>query len=372
MKEKKVQEQIEKAYIYLVKTPFSNDISVCANKNALTKGDKVIFHTRYGLDLGVVVGSAADLAGEGGGENPCYRPGKSCVCGACGYCHFKAAGQDKQDEDLAYMGEPPHFVFKPYADEIKISDEDSQISQNDDYDSSEKMVEVDGDVVWIERLATLDEIARYKENEERAKEAATLCKNKIAKHSLDMKLVSAHFILCEPKAIFFFTSEERVDFRELVKDLVSVFKMRIELRQIGVRDESRVLGGLAVCGRDFCCHSVSDKPSPVTIKMAKDQDLSLNSTKISGPCGRLLCCLGYEYNFYMEEKASYPSEGTRIKIGTEQYRVMENNILTKKIKLSSTEGGEFFIDRRELIYTPENNRWSVSAKFLKDFLGDLE
>ncbi len=369
MKDKRTEEQIERAYLYLVKTPFSNDISVCAYKDRLNKGDKIIFRTRYGLDLGVVMGSAANVLGDSGNSNPNYRPGKKSICGACHFAHCSAS---EELDDLVYMGEPPRFEFKPYAEEIKVPDNFDNQTIQDDFpaDSEDEKVEVDGDVDWIERLATDEEVARYRENEEKAKEAATLCKEKIARHGLDMKLVSAHFILCEPKAIFFFTSEDRVDFRELVKDLVAVFKMRIELRQIGVRDESRVLGGLAVCGRDFCCHSVSDKLSPVTIKMAKDQELSLNSTKISGPCGRLLCCLSYEYDFYTEEKASYPVEGTKIKIGSELYRVVENNILAKKTKMSSAEGGEFFIERSELSFNPENNRWSVSEKFLKEFLGD--
>ncbi|WP_461248179.1 regulatory iron-sulfur-containing complex subunit RicT, partial [Treponema sp. R6D11] len=138
-----------------------------------------------------------------------------------------------------------------------------------------------------------------------------ICFKKIENHKLEMKLVLVHYLLEEPKILFFFTADNRVDFRELVKDLVSVFKMRIELRQIGVRDEARVLGGLGVCGRGYCCHCVSDKLKPVSIKMAKDQKLSLNSVKISGPCGRLMCCLFYEYSFYSEQQRALPQEGVR-------------------------------------------------------------
>ena len=136
------------------------------------------------------------------------------------------------------------------------------------------------DIVTIERKANEADLKKRADLEKKEKEAFPIFKEKVALHKLDMKLVETHFIFDEPKALFFFSSENRVDFRELVKDLVSVFKMRIELRQIGVRDESRITGGLGVCGRPFCCHSVSDKLRPVSIKMAKDQNLSLNSMKI--------------------------------------------------------------------------------------------
>ena len=125
------------------------------------------------------------------------------------------------------------------------------------------------EVQFIARIATEEDIRKYENNKERAKEAFRICREKIARHKLDMKLVTAHYLLEEPKVLFFFTADSRVDFRELVKDLVSVFKMRIELRQIGVRDESRVIGGLGVCSRDYCCHGLTDKLKPVSIKMGK-------------------------------------------------------------------------------------------------------
>lgn len=190
----------------------------------------------------------------------------------------------------------------------------------------------------IIRKATEDDIETYQSNLEKEEEALRICREKIEKHSLDMKLVSAHYLVDEPKILFFFTADARVDFRELVKDLVSVFKMRIELRQIGVRDESRVLGGLAVCGRNYCCNGVTDKLNPVSIKMAKEQNLSLNSMKISGPCGRLLCCLSYEYDFYREEKAGLPQEGSRIRVEEDEFKVTDVNILAKKIHLQSRDG----------------------------------
>ncbi len=143
------------------------------------------------------------------------------------------------------------------------------------------------DIVNIERKATEDDIKKLRELEQKEKEAYPIFKEKVALHKLDMKLVQTHFLFEEQKALFFFSSDNRVDFRELVKDLVSVFKMRIELRQIGVRDESRITGGLGVCGRPFCCNAVSDKLRPVSIKMAKDKNLSLDLLQISGQCGRL-------------------------------------------------------------------------------------
>ncbi|MCL2069716.1 MAG: stage 0 sporulation family protein [Treponema sp.] len=193
-------------------------------------------------------------------------------------------------------------------------------------------------ITWIERIAGPDDLSKASYHRQQEKEAFKTCKEKIASHQLEMKLVSVHYLLEEPKILFFFTAESRVDFRELVKDLVSIFKTRIELRQIGVRDESRVLGGLGVCGRAYCCHAVSDKLKPVSIKMAKDQNLSLNSMKISGLCGRLLCCLAYEHQFYGEQRRLIPSEGTRINWNNASWKVVELNLVLGKLKLSSDEG----------------------------------
>jgi cell fate regulator YaaT (PSP1 superfamily) len=192
-------------------------------------------------------------------------------------------------------------------------------------------------ITWIERIASAEDISRAASHKQQEKEAFTICREKIEAHKLEMKLVSVHYLLDEPKILFFFTAENRVDFRELVKDLVGVFKTRIELRQIGVRDESRVLGGLGVCGRGYCCHSVSDKLKPVSIKMAKDQNLSLNSMKISGPCGRLLCCLAYEHLFYGEQRRVTPHEGCKISWDGTLWKVMEVNVVMGKVKLSSED-----------------------------------
>ena len=190
----------------------------------------------------------------------------------------------------------------------------------------------------IERIASEEDLAKAAYHKEQEKEAFVICRKKIEAHKLEMKLVSVHYLLEESKILFFFTAESRVDFRELVKDLVSIFKTRIELRQIGVRDESRVLGGLGVCGRPYCCHAVSDKLKPVSIKMAKDQNLSLNSMKISGLCGRLLCCLAYEHQFYAEQRRIIPSEGAKVSWNGALWKVIEINVVMGKIRLTNDEG----------------------------------
>jgi len=213
------------------------------------------------------------------------------------------------------------------------------------------------EVAWIERSASDDDLEKMQNNIQLEQSAFAICKEKIEKHGLEMKLVQVHYLLEEPKILFLFTAENRVDFRELVKDLVSVFKMRIELRQIGVRDEARVVGGLGVCGRGYCCHSVTDKLKPVSIKMAKDQNLSLNSMKISGPCGRLLCCLSYENNFYSEQLRVIPQEGAWVSYENTGWRVIEINAITGQIKISNDDGRIMTLPASRFERT--DNRWRV-------------
>ncbi|MCL2295114.1 MAG: hypothetical protein FWC36_09665 [Spirochaetes bacterium] len=216
-------------------------------------------------------------------------------------------------------------------------------------------------VQTIIRKATPADMEKYKQNCEKAEESFRICKEKIYNHKLDMKLISAHYLLEEPKVLFFFTADTRVDFRELLKDLVSVFRIRIELRQIGVRDESRVIGGMGVCGRDFCCHGITDKLSPVSIKMAKDQNLSLNSMKISGPCGRLLCCLSYECDFYQDERKKFPVEGTRVFAGQAVYKVMEINILTKTIRIEGPDANIINASINKFEFDSTRNSWKYNG-----------
>jgi cell fate regulator YaaT (PSP1 superfamily) len=147
----------------------------------------------------------------------------------------------------------------------------------------------------------------------------------------------------------------RVDFRELIKDLVSIFKIRIELRQIGIRDEARILGGLGICGRDYCCHATSYKLKPVSIRMAKEQNVSINSMKISGPCGRLLCCLSYEHNFYSEQRRLMPVEGCRIDWQGESWRVTEINAIIGMVTMSHEDGRVVRLNKT--LFRREEGRW---------------
>ena len=213
------------------------------------------------------------------------------------------------------------------------------------------------DIAWIERSATKEDIDKAKNNHRLEDDAFKICKEKIEKHQLEMKLVQVHYLLEEPKILFFFTADNRVDFRELVKDLVSVFKTRIELRQIGVRDEARVVSGLGICGRGYCCHAVSDKIKPVSIKMAKEQNLSFNSMKISGPCGRLLCCLSYEYAFYSEQIHRVPQPGARVSYNNEQWVVTEANMVTGQVKMTSSDSR--FVTIPAGNFEQADNRWRV-------------
>ncbi len=159
------------------------------------------------------------------------------------------------------------------------------------------------------RPATEEDVKIQEENATREKEAFKICLEKIRKHNLEMKLIDSEYTFDNNKLLFYFTADGRVDFRELVKDLASVFKTRIELRQIGVRDETKILGGIGVCGRALCCHTYLSEFIPVSIKMAKEQNLSLNPTKISGVCGRLMCCLKNEEEAYEELNSHLPSVG---------------------------------------------------------------
>lgn len=177
----------------------------------------------------------------------------------------------------------------------------------------------DADIVRDNRLAAVD--------------AKAVCEEKIREHQLEMKLVDVEYTFDRNKVIFYFTAEGRIDFRELVKDLASVFRTRIELRQIGVRDEAKLLSGIGPCGRVLCCSSFLGEFEPVSIKMAKDQNLSLNPNKISGVCGRLMCCLKYENDTYEELKRDLPDVGKRIKIPEGDGRVIGLNILDQLIQV---------------------------------------
>jgi len=209
------------------------------------------------------------------------------------------------------------------------------------------------------RRATQADCELYELQQSKEASAFQICREKIFEHNLDMKLVSAHYCIDEKKILFYFTAENRVDFRQLVKDLVSVFKTRIELRQIGVRDEARVLGGMGVCGRTFCCHGVTDKLRAVSIKMAKEQNLTLNSMKISGPCGRLLCCLAYEYDTYREYRKALPSEGARIRTKRGTLKVVDINIFNHQARLEDEDGDTLLLPFDKLYHDSQSDQWRI-------------
>ena len=185
----------------------------------------------------------------------------------------------------------------------------------------------------IIRIANEKDHKQHIENVKKKERAMALCQEKIDKHGLVMKLIDVEYTFDNSKVVFYFTADGRVDFRELVKDLAGVFKMRIELRQIGVRDEAKMLGGIGSCGRALCCHSWLSDFEPVSIKMAKVQNLSLNPAKISGICGRLMCCLKYENDIYLEFRKGMPDVGESVKTPDGTAKVVDTNLLERTVKV---------------------------------------
>ena len=203
----------------------------------------------------------------------------------------------------------------------------------------------------IIRLATDDDLKRIERNRAKEKDAFKICEAKIAAHKLNMNLIDVECTFDNNKLLFYFTAENRVDFRELVKDLASVFRTRIELRQIGVRDEAKMLGGLGVCGQPFCCSRFLGEFQPVSIKMAKEQGLSLNPTKISGTCGRLMCCLKYEQDAYEDLLKTTPKQGAIVKTTSGRGVVEEVNLITGKLRVK--------LDNNDNIVTFDKNEVEV-------------
>lgn len=201
----------------------------------------------------------------------------------------------------------------------------------------------------IIRIAGDDDFKRIERNKAKEAEAFKICETKIAAHKLNMNLIDVECTFDNNKLLFYFTAENRVDFRELVKDLASVFRTRIELRQIGVRDEAKMLGGLGVCGQPFCCSRFLGEFQPVSIKMAKEQGLSLNPTKISGTCGRLMCCLKYEQEAYEDLLKTTPKQGAIVKTSMGRGVVEETNLITGKlrVKLDNNENVTTF-DKKDV------------------------
>ena len=223
------------------------------------------------------------------------------------------------------------------------------------------------------RIATEEDDKKAIENNEKEKKAFKICKEKIAKHGLEMKLIETEYTLDNNKVLFYFTADGRIDFRELVKDLASVFKTRIELRQVGVRDETKMLGGIGICGRPLCCNTYLSEFIPVSIKMAKEQSLSLNPTKISGICGRLMCCLKNEQEAYEELNSNLPDIGEKVKtFDGFKGEVVSVNVLRQKVKIvvevdDEREIKEYAID--ELKFKPKKKKFNLASEELKALKG---
>lgn len=194
------------------------------------------------------------------------------------------------------------------------------------------------------RIADEKDIQRHRENKAKEIEALDICLKKIKEHNLDMKLIDVEYTFDNNKVIFYFTADGRVDFRELVKDLATIFKTRIELRQIGVRDEAKMIGGLGPCGRPMCCSTFLGDFASVSIKMAKEQNLSLNPTKISGICGRLMCCLNYEQSTYEEIRKRLPKVGSTVKTEYGNGLVTGNSIVKEMVKVKLKRGDEEVVE----------------------------
>lgn len=223
------------------------------------------------------------------------------------------------------------------------------------------------------RMATKEDEAVEAANKKKEKDAFKVCLEKIKKHNLEMKLIDVEYTFDNNKILFYFTADGRIDFRELVKDLAAVFKTRIELRQVGVRDETKIVGGIGICGRPLCCHSYLSEFIPVSIKMAKEQNLSLNQTKISGVCGRLMCCLKNEQETYEELNKKLPGLGDTVTLPDGITGVVHSvNVLRQRVKVivevnDEKEIQEYAVD--ELKFRPRKKKIKVSEQEMKELEG---
>ncbi|MBO5091557.1 MAG: stage 0 sporulation family protein [Clostridia bacterium] len=236
------------------------------------------------------------------------------------------------------------YYFEPNGNKAKASDyavvetarglEFGKVAQENKLVSEGELVPPLRPVV---RIATSEDLKTYETIKAKEADALKICQGKIASHELEMKLVEAEYTFDMSKLTFYFTADGRIDFRELVKDLASTFKTRIELRQIGIRDETKFMGGLGVCGRPFCCSTFLPDFCQVSIKMAKEQNLSLNSSKISGACGRLMCCLRFEHESYVQEIKLTPPVGSSVRTNDGVGEVVETSPLTGYIKVNISD-----------------------------------
>lgn len=223
-----------------------------------------------------------------------------------------------------------------------------------------KFLAFSGDVnglVKIEGKASEEDMKRKFAFSAQKEEAKKLFKDLVLKHNLGMKFVAVHFLLSDEKVIFFFTANGRVDFRSLVRDLVSIFRIRIELRQVSARDECRMLGSCGVCGRECCCSLINSGDKPGSMKMAKNQDIQQNPAKLTGQCGRIICCLSFEDGWYREDKQLYPFVGCNVYFQGEQFRVKSVNLLKKNVLLLGEQDNLLEVNGSN--FYKEDNRWVI-------------
>ena len=229
-----------------------------------------------------------------------------------------------------------------------------------------KVMEVKGRLL---RTVTTGDLGVLPEIEAIERKAFRVCRDKAKERKLDMKLVSVKCLFDKTKIIFYFVAENRIDFRELVRDLAMVFRTRIEMRQIGVRDEARMIGGFGPCGKELCCVHLKEEFDPVSIKMAKEQNLNLNSLKISGMCGRLLCCLGYEFEVYRELNERLPKTGTRVTVGSKTYTVEFVEPLKESVRLRCAD---HVMEVKRDDITVDSRGMSISQEVLERITSALE
>lgn len=236
--------------------------------------------------------------------------------------------------------EPSHILgFGPQIKFPNIEIQSKKKDQLEGLKSGEDSKKITYGAFRVVRRASEEETGCYKRLIERERDAFDFCQEKIVKHQLRMKLIRVEIFFNGSKMIFYFTADKRVDFRGLVKDLVHEFRTRVEMRQVGVRHETKMIGGLGCCGRDLCCAAFIKTFAPVSIRMAKEQDLPLNPAKISGICNRLLCCLTYEYPLYREMKKNMPRQGRTILVHGKPYKVIQRNILNETLTVIDPENG---------------------------------
>ena len=210
------------------------------------------------------------------------------------------------------------------------------------------------------RQAQAEDLDQYERNRELADDLLRSCRRRIDQFGSTLKLVAAHVVFGGGKLLLYFTAEGRVDFRRLAGDLSQAASMRIELQQVGMRDETRIVGGAGVCGRVLCCSGVTDRRPRVTVRMAREQGLSLDTRRISGQCGRLLCCLSYEYDFYREARRSVPKEGKSVFYQGDRFRVVELNALTSRARIRGADGVVLGVDFADFRFDDANRRWEIT------------